>query len=222
MSNIYRSLTKLYKKPLVDIAKKLNYSRSNIYILENNFEQLKIEFPNVWNTIISCQHNMDKRTPEEYALDLVSSWLYEDTILSYLNANDYIVKLDGSDANRQILINSKVSSNSDYIVIKNDVTRHIELINSYTPYWEKTKKIDLRDNKYNKIKSSNSLLLCIDIYSKKFYIIDLSIASDENVRYIPFHKPYGKPAYQINISSLYSHTFSIKNLIIELDKFFTV
>ena len=217
MSNIYDGLSNLFKKNLADVAKDYNYSKSNIYILENNFEKLQIEYSDIWQALQSCRHQRDTRTIEEYAKDLVSSWIYEDTVLVYLKDN-FEIDLYGSDRERNILPNSKVSSDSDFCIKKDDKLLSVELINSYTNYWKAYQRIDLRDNKFEKLKNKQAILICIDIYNKEFYLIDLK-KSNDNIKYIPFHKPYGKPAYQIFLNNAHIFSFSIKNLIEQLNKF---
>jgi len=219
MSNIFLSLTKLFKKPLSEVAKELNYSEENILILSENFEKLKSDHPKTWNALLSCKHNSDKRTFEKYALDLVSSWVYEDTVYKFLSKTGYDISLSGSDQNRNILPNSKVTSNSDFSIKRNNILRHVELINSYTDYWNRTNKIDLRDNKYIKLKNSEAIILCIDVFFKKFYIIDLG-SNNYNIKFIPYHEPYGKSVYQIDIREEKSIEFTINNLVNEINKLF--
>lgn len=217
MSNIYNSLSNLFKKELFDIAQEYNYSNSNIYILKNNFEKLQLEYPNIWAALQSCKHQMDKRTIEEYAKDLVSSWVYEDTILKYLEKY-FDIQLSGADKKRDILPNTKVSTDSDFCIKKDDTLFNIELVNSYTNYWKEYQRIDLRDNKFEQLKNKKALLICIDIYNKEFYLIDLR-NENKNIKYISYHKPYGKPAYQIYLNNNVPFNFSIKNLIEKLNEF---
>ncbi len=217
MSNIYNSLSNLFNKKLTDVAKDYNYTSSNIYILEDNFEKLQIEYPDIWESLQSCKHQRDKRTIEEYAKDLVSSWIYEDTVFIYLKDN-FEIDLYGSDKERYILPNSKVSSDSDFSIKKNGKLVNIELVNSYTNYWKAYQRIDLRDNKFEKLKDKQAILICIDIYNKEFYLIDLK-KSNDNIKYIEYHKPYGKPAYQIFLNNTKAFSFSIKNLIEQLTRF---
>lgn len=212
MSNIYNTLNNLFKKPLYEVAENINYSQSNIYILKNDFSKLKSDYPQIWNALLSCKHNKDKRTYEEYAQDLVSSWIYEDVLLAYLQKNDFEIYLNGSDYKREILTTSKVMTDSDYLIKKNDIKRNVELVNSYTNYWNITNKIDLRDNKFLKMKKNNVLLLCIDLHNNIFYLLDFNFGNFE-YKYLDYHKPYGKPAYQIDIKNQKKHTFSIDNLI---------
>jgi len=217
MSNIYNALSNLFNKNLVDVAKNYNYSNSNIYILENNFKKLQIEYPNIWKYLQSCKHQRDKRTIEEYAKDLVSSWLYEDTVLIYLKDN-FKINLYGADKERKILPNSKVSSDSDFCINIHDKLINIELVNSYTNYWKAYQRIDLRDNKFEKLKDKQAILVCIDIYNKEFYLIDLK-QNNDNIKYISYHQPYGKPAYQIFLNNTKVFSFTIKNLIEQLTRF---
>jgi hypothetical protein len=217
MSKIYDTLSNLFNKKLSDVAKNYNYSKSNIYILEDNFEKLQIEYPNIWISLESCKHQRDKRTVEEYAKDLVSSWVYEDTVLIYLK-HDFDIDLYGTDRERKILSNSKVSSDSDFCIKINGKLVNIELVNSYTNYWKAYQRIDLRDNKFEKLKNKKAILICIDIYNKEFYLIDLK-NTNKNIKYIEYHKPYGKPAYQIFLNDITVYTFSIKILIEKLSRF---
>ena len=211
-SNIYSKLSELYKIPLVQVAKKMGYSKSNILILKQDFAELKEKHPQVWSNIGSCIHNADKRTPEEYALDLVSSWVFEDTLLKY--GSKYLnLTLNGADKTREILSNTRVSSASDFML----AGRCLEVVNSYTKYWKVKKQIDLRDNKYNKLKAKNSLLLCVDVYSKNFFVLDLT--KDIPFKYIESHEFYGgKSAYRLYIENADKADLSMQNIIKELKK----
>lgn len=207
-SNIYDKLSELYKIPLVDVARKMGYSDSNILILNQDFDELKKKYPDVWTNISSCKHHRDSRTPEEYALDLVSSWVFEDTIFKYCSKSVNIT-LNGSDSDREILSTGKVLSSSDFKVSE----RFVELINSYTKYWSTNKQIDLRGSKYLALKSKKSIILCADVYNKDFFLIDLK-ENKENAEYIDCHQPYGgKSAYRLDISNVDKYDLSIINIV---------
>jgi len=216
MSNIYNSLNNLFKKELWQVAIELNYSKENVLILQNNFYELEQTYPKVLSNLRSCIHQRDKRTIEEYAKDLISSWIYEDIILNYLSKK-FNIKLYGTDRNRNILQNNKISSDSDFCITKNKKFYNIELVNSYTNYWKKFQRIDLRDNKFENLRNKQALLICIDIYNKEFYLIDLK--NEININYINYHKPWRKPAYQINIQNISSHDFTIENLLNKLEQY---
>lgn len=215
MSNIFHALKKLYKIPLDKMASNLHYHQSNIYILQDKFDLLEKEFPSIYQSLLSCSHNKDKRTYKEYAQDLVSSWIFEDTLLSHLSKAKLDVILNGADKERIILSHTKIATTSDYLVRKQKKERFVELINSYTSYWVNSKKIDLRDNKYLKMEAKNVLLLCIDVYSNTFYIVDIN--KNCQATYIPYHHAYGKPAYSIDITKLTPYRLSLIALVQELE-----
>ena len=216
MTNINNLLSSLYKKPLFEVEKQLGYSESNILILTDKFDVLKVKFPEVWNEIISCTHNKDERSFEDYAKDLVASWIFEDTLLYYLKKYGLDIKLNGTDVKREILSNSNIRTDSDYVIRFNSKQRDAELITSYTNYWNLNNRIDLRDNKYLKLKESNSLVISVDLYNKVFFVLDLN---NTNAKYIEHHRPYNKPAFQISLNNK-PIKFTIKNLIGELQKHF--
>jgi len=214
LTEIYTTLCKLFKKPLEEVAGSLDYSESNILILSNEFQQLKSDYPEVWSALKSCTHNRDKRTIEQYAQDLVSSWVYEDSVHDQL-CQHFDINLGGSDKNRQILSKSRITSNSDYIITYKNKAFSFELVNSYSNYWKEYQKIDLRDDKFLHLNHLNAILVCIDIYNKEFYLIDLGL-DHKKFRYIPFHKPWNKPAYQIEINDIKAMQLTITNLVQEI------
>lgn len=216
MNNINNLLSNLYKKPLFEVAEELGYRESNILILTDKFDVLKVKFPGVWQEVISCTHNKDERSFEDYAKDLVASWIFEDTLLYYLKKYGLDIKLNGTDVKREILSNSNIRTDSDYVIRFNSKQRDAELITSYTNYWNLNNRIDLRDNKYLKLKESNSLVICVDLYNKVFFVLDLN---KTNAKYIEHHRPYNKPAFQIALNNK-PIKFTIKNLIGELQKHF--
>lgn len=73
-------------------------------------------------------------------------------------------------------------------------------------------------DKFEKLKNKQAILMCIDTHNKEFYFIDLK-KNNDNIKYIEYHKPYGKPAYQISLNNANIFSFSIKNLIEQLNKF---
>ncbi|MAO71662.1 MAG: hypothetical protein CMD02_04025 [Flavobacteriales bacterium] len=216
MSRIYTELSNLFKYNLTNVAKSLGYSKYNLLILAKDFKTLQLEFPEVWNSLMSCRHQKDKRTITEYALDLVASWVYEDVILSELS-KFFDIELNGTDKKREILSSSKVKTDADYLITSNGNSTTLELVNSYTNYWKSSGKIDLRDNKFKKLERNNSLLVCIDIFNKDFFILDVK-KNKTLFKYIPYHELWGKPAYQLDINNMETTRLSLKNLTSELNK----
>lgn len=215
MTHTYRELSKFFAMPLENLAKKLNYSESNILILEGNEEKLKTLYPDVYQNILSCVHNRDGRTPMEYARDLVSSWIFEDYMVQKFNSLGYNLYLSGRDKERVILSHSKVGSDSDVIFEYDNDKLNIEIMNDYSNYWEKHNTLDLRDNKFKKLLQTKSVLLAVSLINKKYSII--TINKELEYRYIPSHQPYGgKPAYQIDLSCIEFYNFKIFDIIEKL------
>lgn len=193
---------KFFENNLITIAKKLKYREDNILILEGKEAELKEKYKETFINILSCNHNRDKRTPFEYAQDLVASWLIEDYFLEELKSNNYQIVLDSADKERKILKNSKVSSKSDFkLILSNQDIINLELVNDYTGYWSSHKKLHLRDSKYDELKKSFSFMLAVSIVTNEFMIIDFK--NRINSKKIASHFPYGgKSAYEIDLSEI--------------------
>lgn len=119
--------------------------------------------------------NKDSRSSEEYARDLVISWLVEDMVKDYLQ-----LQSNGADQERVFLTRHKIKYDSDFKA----GNRLLELYVNFTNYWTKTKKIDLRMDKYLHLVEKKSLMLGIAFEDLKFYIIDFG--KNE----IPFYENY--------------------------------
>ena len=208
----FQQLSKNFFKDIIKTAQELNYSESNILILKGDENLLRIKYPVTYNNLLSCNHHRDHRTFIEYGQDLVASWLFEDKIVDILINNGIDVHLAGADRNREILSNSKVSSSSDASITINNITIPLELMSDYTGYWTRTKKIDLRDDKYLRLKRTKSLFLGISTVDRKFVLLDFR--NNINFSYSPYHVPYGgKPCYTIYINPNELIDFNIPNLI---------
>lgn len=202
-------------KSLEVIAKSLEYDKSNIYILENKIEELKKECPLIYSNLESCGHQRDGRTKEQYAKDLIASWIFEDTFLKELINAKLNINLNGSDKERKILSSYQTQTTSDYILKKEQKERNIELMCSYTNYWKNTKKLDLRDDKYNKMVSKKVLLLCVDMYNKEFFIIDIKNCTASS----QLHPIWKKLAYTINLNSIPTQKYEINNITETLESY---
>jgi len=188
------------------IKKNLNIEIENL-IIKNNWEEDAILCVNILNNTISVEnqnylneklnlsHLRDRRTPVEYACDLILGWVIEDGIVDILNSLKIKSELNSADRNRKFL--KKPKSSSD-LKIKNHQgkTILIELVKDYTSYWSRNGSIELRDNKYNNLKNENSILLGIDFKNNEFFIMKID---EIEATFIPFHYPFRKPAYSIEI-----------------------
>lgn len=190
MSRIYPDLVKK--------AIEHNYPESSICILQGKLQRLKEEFPQIYSNLMSCGHHRDRRTPLEYGQDLVSSWLFEDSLMQELENRGLCISKAGADKNREILANAKVSASSDCTVSYNEKDRLLEIMNDYTGYWARYRKMELRDSKFSKLQESKSLFLGISTVDNKYILLDMS--KEFEYKYIQSYFLYGgKPAYSIKL-----------------------
>ena len=204
---------------IVETAKGMNYREDNILILQGNEKKLQNKYPSVWKNILTCSHNMDKRTPLEYAQDLVSNWLLEDFIISKLNKFGYNAYCSGKDKERKILKNDKVGTEPDITIEKDGKTYPLELCANYDGYWTRLNKIDLRDSKYNNMVANNDILVAISFKDRQFAVID--ITNYKNITKEEHHAQWGgKPCWTIHTDNCFVD-ITEKNIKEQVDKIFS-
>lgn len=220
----YTGVKNLFKENLINIALILKYSEDNICILKGDLETLKSKFPETYSNLISCAMHKDNRDIIEYGRDLIASWIMEDFIFLSFKAKGYKIKLHGADKKRKVLPSSKTKTDSDFELIIEDEDMYspldfkIELMCDYTGYWERTKKVDLRNNKFVKMCKERVIFLGISVplyneYNRedkrenkddflKYFLIDFCYKTPI-ATHIEHYKPYGgKSIYQIDLEEM--------------------
>ena len=183
---------------LVEKARLYGYPESSICILEGDEKRLQSKYAEIFLNLNSCKHNRDSRTVLEYGQDLVSSWLFEDFLMEKLSEAGIKIEHSGTDKDREVLPNTRVSASSDYMVSCNDRTRLLELMSDYTGYWAKYGKMELRDSKFKKMQESGSLFLGVSAVDNKYILLDMGEKFES--RFIPSYFLYGgKPAYSVKL-----------------------
>ena len=196
----YKSLFRSFGVPIAEYAAQQGYHEANLLILRGDLDGLKEKYPQIYENLLSCKHHSDRRTPLEYGQDLVASWLLEDHFLKKLDQSDvYRIQLGGNDRNRMILRETRVSTTSDFLLVSGAKQVSLELMNDYTGFWARTQRLHLRDNKYQSLCSSGSVLLAASIPTAQYGLFDFG--KNISAKYIPEHKPYGnKPAYELALN----------------------
>lgn len=208
----FEGLSNFFGASLEDMAKRLNYNPANILILQNKEKELRLKFPETYTNLVSCKHNRDRRTVMQYAQDLIASWIIEDYILNEFKEVGEDLSLQGEDRDRTILSNDKVSASSDYVYKYDGGEIKIELMIDYKGYWIKYGKLDLRDEKYNKLNRERALLLAVSIKSKTYYLLDFRCHVP--AKYLECHAPYGdKPVYSIDLLNFTPREFIVEGLV---------
>lgn len=214
----YKGLTKFFDRNLSELAARLGYGQDNLYVLSGDEQNLRQSFPEIYNNILSCVKNMDKRGPMEYAQDVVASWLFEDYLVAKFRSLGRTLKLVGGDRERKLLPHSKVSSNSDCVYNPTgDKKLKVEIMNSYTKFWKDRKCLHLRNDKYAQLCKEKGVLLCVDASDRTFAVIDFT-KEEPSAKLILEHKQYGgKPAYELSLDGVPFYEFLVKSIIDNLD-----
>lgn len=213
----FKHLSEYFGESLIDVAYDMGYSEANIQILSGDVEGLRTRNPDIYANLLSCRHNKDGRSFIEYGQDVVASWLFEDHLLYELNRAGLRVVSAGADRNRVILPSSKVSASSDFTVLWRGREIPLELMNDYTGYWYRYCKIDLRDDKYSKMKEKKSLFLGISTSDHKYVLLNFS--RPIKATYIASHRYYyGKPVSQISIDRNQLLAFDMMEVIEDIKR----
>lgn len=146
-------------------------------------------------------HLKDRRSNEEYALDLILGWAVEDAMRDIFNETLQLnTSLNSADKNRKFLTNPEASS--DFIIYYKDQEHYVEIISDYTGFWQRISRVHLRDDKFLNLKAEDGIFLGIDFRNSKFLILKVKSIEGNRVRRIQNHRPYGgKPAYEISLET---------------------
>jgi len=216
MKNAFEYINKYFKGFIVEQAKHLNYSAENVLILEYKFKELSSKYMTTYKNIVSCKNQRDKREPLEFARDIIANWIFEDFVLDLLSNDSLKVVLSGGDKNREILHALNVTHDSDFIIKKDGKKYKLELMANYTSYWLKFKKFHLRNDKFDKLIKSKSLLLGVCTENKKFILLDF--INPPLAKHMDKHPDYDKPAKEIEIdSTMKFFDLSSDNLITQIN-----
>lgn len=195
----FEGLSEYLNESLVNYAMQFGYHDSNIAILKGDINHLRQDHPKIYQNLLTCSHHADRRTPLSYGQDLVASWIFEDLFLTNVNRELLTISLAGADRNRMILPNQRTATSTDYVLTSGSGHRiGMELVNDYTCFWYRNRKLHLRDNKYLRLLNEHSLLLAIALSHEiaKYTLFDFR--DNPTATYLPSHKPYGgKPAYEM-------------------------
>lgn len=207
----YEGLSHYFSQGILSKAVELGYSESNLLLLQGEETIFRQKYSNIYNKLMSCSRQRDNRTPFEYGRDLVASWVFEDCIIGSLRDSGLDIRHGGSDKDRQILQDGDILGTSDCIITVDGRDVPLEIMCDYTGFWTNTERIDLRNNKYQKLKDSKSLFLGFSTFDNKLII--LNFTEPLRTHYIESHRPYGgKSAYSIELEKRFIHTFDIDTM----------
>lgn len=210
------------------LGKILGYKEPIILVLKGEEERLARKYPGVYDTIQNCKYVKDKRTPFEYTQDLVASWLFEDFLV--IRSNEYAEKtnegfhleLAGRDKKREILPQCKIKGTSDCLFTYNGIKLPVEIITDYTGYFQRCKKVDLRNNKYENLITSKSVVVGISTIDTTYILLDFTTPDKIPTAYKHKHfqwgnkmvstidfEPNGVEIYQFNVLKVMNQLMEI-------------
>ena len=206
-------IEKFFNKDIISIAEECKFPEYSILVLKGDEEQLKAKFPDIYRNIISCAYAADKRTPMQYAKDLVMAWLFEAYVMENLKNQGLHVYRNGGDKDLTILSQKRVNTDSDLLA----EGRRVELISNYTSYWKRNGCFELRDSKLSHLQREKALVIGVSTNYDNYLLIDFSkpIKSE----YIDSYEPFGgKPAQRIYITDSMKVELKFKKLAEEIRK----
>lgn len=183
-----------------------NWKENNELCLRIINDSLYKEDIDYLNQKLNLFHLKDKRTPQEYACDLILGWVIEDAVYDLLKEIGAEPKLESGDKLREFL--RRPAASPDLKIRTGNSFVKLELVEDFTGYWKKNERIELRDNKYDNIKKEHGIILGLDFKEKRFFLLP---AENSEAKKIESHWPYGgKPAYSINLEKV--NWFDLKNM----------
>jgi hypothetical protein len=171
---------------------------------------------NYLNEKMNLTHLRDKRTPVEYACDLILGWVVEDGILKMLSDIGLKCILDSADRKRKFIKNPKSTADIK-IYLSKEKSISLELVKDYTGYWLRNRKIELRDDKYPNLNAEKGVLLGLEFTKGKFFLLEIVKVP---ATYIKFHYPFHKPAYSLSLKDVTFHDQN--NIKTVINSFFKV
>lgn len=138
----------------------------------------------------------DKRSPEEYAAELVLGWILEDIICFALEKVQLSAHLTGTDAGREFLQSAQISGTHDLGISGGTKEIKLEVVTDYTNYWSKTDTCDLR---HGKAQNMHGSFICgISLQQPKFFLMELNSSTSNSVSAVVHHEKWDKPVQRIS------------------------
>lgn len=132
-------------------------------------------------------HLKDRRSALEYGVNLVLGWLVEDAVAAWFRQAGATVFRTGSDEGRDFLSRAQVSQDADLSVAVDGKQRPVEVLCDWKDTWRLQGHLDLRDNKYTRLRAEGALILGLAPIGDSAVALDLgcyvrSFRRNESIR----------------------------------------
>ena len=190
---------------LSELATRFGYpADTKELILSDNEADFRKKYYQTYYTLLTCKSQKDSRTPFEYGKDIATMWLIEDFAMFKLQEHGINVRRNGVDKGRKILKSGDINGSSDFIVTDGDKDVKIEFVTDFTRFWEKARKIDFRNSKYENMVENGSVLfgLAFDTNNKDYkkYLLLENLGKYDHIHYDE-HPVWKKPANRVFFNS---------------------
>lgn len=115
----------------------------------------------------------DRRSALEYGVNLVLGWLVEDAVAAWFRQAGATVSATGADAGRDFLLRAQVFQDADLSVAVDENQRRLEVLCDWKDTWRLRDHLDLRDNKYMRLRAENALILGLAPIEDSAVVLDL-------------------------------------------------
>jgi len=140
------------------------------HVVNDNLTNQEIAF---LNNRCDLEFLKDYRTPIEYGVEIAFGWIMEDIIFWAIQDQGIAIRRDGNDQHREYLEVANISSTADYIINFPWGQKHLELVVSWTDYWNKTDKLDLRATKYHSMFEKETICFGVEAPTNKAFSINI-------------------------------------------------
>lgn len=208
------------KKPISEMADRYHYPDFAKMIISGDIEKAKMSDPMQWSNILSQIGHMDTRSPEEYAQDIASMWVVEDSFREIARkALGIDLRRSGMDNDRTFCQNKKMSAAPDFTMDWNGIEYGVEFVSTVSNKVNDCGSFKLRMTKADNLIKNKCLLIIWDFFNFKMILIDPLDRTNRIERCDrTFGNENGSRVYvnpSMEFSPMDTHQFTYKMSIIE-------
>ncbi len=145
--------------------------------------------------VCNLPYHRDARSSVEYGVDLALGWMLEDCVAHRLKSYGAVIALTGHDREREYLLAKEISQEPDLRVTWRGKVRRVEVMCDWLDTWLKQDHLDLRDSKFTRLRSENTILLGVAPLSANGLALETGSGSNA-FQFNPSIPGYGgKPGY---------------------------
>lgn len=178
--------------------------------LESSTSQAFVEYCE--QQLSSLRYNRDRRTCEEYGMDLIIGWLGEDLLCEILANAGIPTELNAHDSDRNFVSDGgSINAESDLrLTVPN--TPNIVVKYDWTGWWARSGVADLKPGDYQRVESREAIFVGV---SSAGFIVLISRPEDHDPRYVPHHRRFKKPMWALKISN--DDRLTVEQVVAELE-----